>query len=210
MLQTKLYISYILQCTEWTIASSAGNVHQFTCPRCVTYLFHLHREPLIVSRWSQVISQPLHNVAKLLPPRGCLCNSPARPSLLPSLPSPCRDGAGAVNNGGVKSKFCHSCGTRYPVDSAKFCCECGIRRMCLWRRASSIAGTGNKLLFKGGKKKQINIKRCANGGATAKLRSCAIIWVMSSVYRQEPECGRFFLFVGLRMSTFILTQNNLK
>lgn len=39
-------------------------------------------------------------------------------------------GVDAVNNGGVKSKFCHSCGTRYPVESAKFCCECGIRRMC--------------------------------------------------------------------------------
>uniref|UniRef100_A0A8C5GZF6 Zinc finger C2HC domain-containing protein 1A n=1 Tax=Gouania willdenowi TaxID=441366 RepID=A0A8C5GZF6_GOUWI len=39
-----------------------------------------------------------------------------------------------LNNGNVVndvSKFCHSCGTRYPVESAKFCCECGMRRMCM-------------------------------------------------------------------------------
>ncbi|XP_038142734.1 zinc finger C2HC domain-containing protein 1A isoform X2 [Cyprinodon tularosa] len=34
-------------------------------------------------------------------------------------------------NGGLKSKFCHACGTQYPVESAKFCCECGVRRMCI-------------------------------------------------------------------------------
>uniref|UniRef100_A0A1A7Y482 Zinc finger C2HC domain-containing protein 1A n=1 Tax=Iconisemion striatum TaxID=60296 RepID=A0A1A7Y482_9TELE len=36
-----------------------------------------------------------------------------------------------VGNGGTKSKFCHACGTKYPVLSAKFCCECGVRRMCI-------------------------------------------------------------------------------
>ncbi|XP_014329495.1 zinc finger C2HC domain-containing protein 1A [Xiphophorus maculatus] len=36
-----------------------------------------------------------------------------------------------VGNGGMKSKFCHACGAKYPVDSANFCCECGIRRMCI-------------------------------------------------------------------------------
>ncbi|XP_070709357.1 zinc finger C2HC domain-containing protein 1A isoform X2 [Pempheris klunzingeri] len=36
-----------------------------------------------------------------------------------------------VGNGGMKSKFCHACGTKYPVESAKFCCECGVRRMCI-------------------------------------------------------------------------------
>ncbi|XP_034717999.1 zinc finger C2HC domain-containing protein 1A [Etheostoma cragini] len=41
------------------------------------------------------------------------------------------DGGDEVNNGGMKSKFCHACGTKYPVESAKFCCECGIRRMCI-------------------------------------------------------------------------------
>uniref|UniRef100_A0A8D3BC27 Zinc finger C2HC domain-containing protein 1A n=1 Tax=Scophthalmus maximus TaxID=52904 RepID=A0A8D3BC27_SCOMX len=41
------------------------------------------------------------------------------------------DGGNEVNNGGVKSKFCHDCGTKYPVESAKFCCECGVRRMCV-------------------------------------------------------------------------------
>ncbi|KAM4718981.1 zinc finger C2HC domain-containing protein 1A isoform 2-T2 [Anableps anableps] len=36
-----------------------------------------------------------------------------------------------AGNSGTKSKFCHDCGTKYPVDSAKFCCECGVRRMCI-------------------------------------------------------------------------------
>lgn len=29
------------------------------------------------------------------------------------------------------ANFCHDCGTKYPVTSAKFCCECGIRRMAI-------------------------------------------------------------------------------
>ncbi|XP_077480950.1 zinc finger C2HC domain-containing protein 1A isoform X1 [Stigmatopora argus] len=41
------------------------------------------------------------------------------------------DGNNDVGNGEIKSKFCHSCGTRYPIESAKFCCECGIRRLCV-------------------------------------------------------------------------------
>ncbi|KAM9331885.1 zinc finger C2HC domain-containing protein 1A [Pholidichthys leucotaenia] len=41
------------------------------------------------------------------------------------------DGGNEVGNGGVKSKFCHACGTKYPVESARFCCECGVRRMCI-------------------------------------------------------------------------------
>ncbi|KAL6097997.1 zc2hc1a [Pungitius sinensis] len=36
-----------------------------------------------------------------------------------------------VGNGGMKSKFCHACGTKYPVESAKFCCECGVKKMCI-------------------------------------------------------------------------------
>ncbi|XP_013148213.1 PREDICTED: dentin sialophosphoprotein isoform X3 [Papilio polytes] len=27
------------------------------------------------------------------------------------------------------SRFCHECGSRFPVDSAKFCIECGVRRL---------------------------------------------------------------------------------
>ncbi|KAJ7376829.1 Zinc finger C2HC domain-containing protein 1A, partial [Desmophyllum pertusum] len=27
------------------------------------------------------------------------------------------------------SKYCHECGTKYPVDNAKFCCECGMKRL---------------------------------------------------------------------------------
>uniref|UniRef100_UPI0037E8F0BF zinc finger C2HC domain-containing protein 1A n=1 Tax=Semicossyphus pulcher TaxID=241346 RepID=UPI0037E8F0BF len=41
------------------------------------------------------------------------------------------DDSNDVGNGGMKSKFCHACGTKYPVESAKFCCECGVRRMCI-------------------------------------------------------------------------------
>ncbi|XP_060950016.1 zinc finger C2HC domain-containing protein 1A [Limanda limanda] len=41
------------------------------------------------------------------------------------------DGGNEIDNNEMKSKFCHSCGSRYPVESAKFCCECGLRRMCL-------------------------------------------------------------------------------
>ncbi|XP_041817021.1 zinc finger C2HC domain-containing protein 1A isoform X2 [Chelmon rostratus] len=41
------------------------------------------------------------------------------------------DGMNEVGNGGMKSRFCHACGTKYPVESAKFCCECGVRRMCI-------------------------------------------------------------------------------
>ncbi|XP_069368945.1 zinc finger C2HC domain-containing protein 1A isoform X2 [Paralichthys olivaceus] len=41
------------------------------------------------------------------------------------------DDGNEVDNSGLKSKFCHACGTKYPVESAKFCCECGIRRMCI-------------------------------------------------------------------------------
>ncbi|XP_029955552.1 zinc finger C2HC domain-containing protein 1A isoform X2 [Salarias fasciatus] len=41
------------------------------------------------------------------------------------------DGRSDVGNGETKSKFCHACGTKFPVESAKFCCECGVRRMCI-------------------------------------------------------------------------------
>ncbi|XP_022104535.1 zinc finger C2HC domain-containing protein 1A-like isoform X2 [Acanthaster planci] len=34
-------------------------------------------------------------------------------------------------NGRRASKFCHECGTQYPVAQAKFCCECGTRRAFL-------------------------------------------------------------------------------
>lgn len=39
------------------------------------------------------------------------------------------DGGNDLGNGGMKSKFCHDCGAKYPIESAKFCCECGVRRM---------------------------------------------------------------------------------
>ncbi|XP_065652330.1 zinc finger C2HC domain-containing protein 1B isoform X6 [Hydra vulgaris] len=37
-----------------------------------------------------------------------------------------------VNSGRRKvASFCHDCGAKYPVPAAKFCCECGVRRMAL-------------------------------------------------------------------------------
>ncbi|XP_077410900.1 zinc finger C2HC domain-containing protein 1A isoform X2 [Vanacampus margaritifer] len=41
------------------------------------------------------------------------------------------DGSNDVGNGEIKNKFCHSCGSMYPIKSAKFCCECGMRRLCI-------------------------------------------------------------------------------
>ena len=29
------------------------------------------------------------------------------------------------------SKFCHECGSKYPVTQARFCCECGTKRMAI-------------------------------------------------------------------------------
>ena len=29
------------------------------------------------------------------------------------------------------SKFCHECGSHYPVPNAKFCCECGVKRITI-------------------------------------------------------------------------------
>ena len=39
-----------------------------------------------------------------------------------------------ISNSKVKSaasKFCHECGSKYPVTQAKFCCECGTKRMAI-------------------------------------------------------------------------------
>ncbi|XP_048728791.1 zinc finger C2HC domain-containing protein 1A-like isoform X2 [Ostrea edulis] len=35
----------------------------------------------------------------------------------------------SLGKGGAK--FCHECGTKYPLSEAKFCCECGVKRMAL-------------------------------------------------------------------------------
>lgn len=53
-----------------------------------------------------------------------------------------RDTSMSFNDGNIKSsirnspgqqlpRFCRQCGTKYPVEGAKFCCECGMRRMML-------------------------------------------------------------------------------
>lgn len=47
-------------------------------------------------------------------------------------------GGGGFSGGGGKdtfkleqSRFCHECGTQYPVAVAKFCCYCGMRRIAI-------------------------------------------------------------------------------
>ncbi|XP_070570445.1 zinc finger C2HC domain-containing protein 1A-like isoform X2 [Ptychodera flava] len=35
------------------------------------------------------------------------------------------------NSGGKPSPFCHGCGTKYPVEDARFCCSCGSKRAYL-------------------------------------------------------------------------------
>ncbi|XP_078254319.1 zinc finger C2HC domain-containing protein 1A [Rhinoraja longicauda] len=53
-----------------------------------------------------------------------------------------RDSSTSFNDGNIKSsirnspgqqlpRFCRQCGTKYPVEGAKFCCECGVRRVML-------------------------------------------------------------------------------
>lgn len=37
------------------------------------------------------------------------------------------------------TKFCHECGTKYPLDCAKFCVECGIKRLVLWPNLCCIS-----------------------------------------------------------------------
>lgn len=41
--------------------------------------------------------------------------------------------ASATNNKSnvLPSKFCHECGSMYPISHAKFCCECGMKRIVL-------------------------------------------------------------------------------
>ncbi|XP_033120817.1 zinc finger C2HC domain-containing protein 1A-like isoform X2 [Anneissia japonica] len=53
-------------------------------------------------------------------------------STLPSIPKVAGSSSSTSSrqsSGGRASRFCHECGTRYPVSNAKFCCECGMKRM---------------------------------------------------------------------------------
>ncbi|KAK2165857.1 hypothetical protein NP493_1347g00012 [Ridgeia piscesae] len=38
-------------------------------------------------------------------------------------------GSAKRTSGASPSRFCHGCGTKFPVAAAKFCCECGVRRL---------------------------------------------------------------------------------
>ncbi|XP_072175866.1 zinc finger C2HC domain-containing protein 1A-like [Diadema setosum] len=57
--------------------------------------------------------------------------TPTPPSSRPSSNSSSRRTSADVINGRKLPKFCHECGTKYPVSNAKFCCECGTRRAYL-------------------------------------------------------------------------------
>lgn len=40
-----------------------------------------------------------------------------------------RDGSSDGKRTGSLPKFCHQCGTKYPISIAKYCYECGSRRL---------------------------------------------------------------------------------
>jgi len=42
-----------------------------------------------------------------------------------------KNGGNDGGSGGVTQRFCHECGTQYPVLAAKFCCICGAQRLCV-------------------------------------------------------------------------------
>ncbi|XP_043215128.1 serine/arginine repetitive matrix protein 1-like isoform X2 [Amphibalanus amphitrite] len=43
-----------------------------------------------------------------------------------------KNGGGGGGGGGATSpRFCHECGSQYPVQAAKFCCQCGAQKLCI-------------------------------------------------------------------------------
>ncbi|GLG92454.1 Uncharacterized protein GBIM_00152 [Gryllus bimaculatus] len=54
----------------------------------------------------------------------------SNPSLSPSPPHAV-DASPVLQSAPRMSKFCHECGSKYPVSLAKFCCECGVRRLAM-------------------------------------------------------------------------------
>jgi len=49
-----------------------------------------------------------------------------RSPLLTSTPSLMLQSNSSQQSAPKMSKFCHECGSKYPVTLAKFCCECGV------------------------------------------------------------------------------------
>lgn len=37
----------------------------------------------------------------------------------------------AASQNSHAARFCHECGSKYPVLAAKFCCHCGVRRLVI-------------------------------------------------------------------------------
>ncbi|XP_014255676.1 uncharacterized protein LOC106670126 isoform X2 [Cimex lectularius] len=63
---------------------------------------------------------------------GCLSTIKLPPLKKPSSSSCLTRAAGEGDSLKTEgSRFCHECGSRYPVPMAKFCCNCGIRRIAL-------------------------------------------------------------------------------
>lgn len=97
-----------------------------------------------VSDWNIFIHRPNEN--ELFHNRSKSCNFPTATPLSRELwSSDCEgnckttsnsdDSLPPVNDVGIPEqrmpRFCYNCGTKYPVVSAKFCCECGARRFIL-------------------------------------------------------------------------------
>lgn len=49
-----------------------------------------------------------------------------------------RSAGGRTRASSGVSRFCHDCGTKYPVSAAKFCCECGVKRLVFWAGGFNI------------------------------------------------------------------------
>ncbi|XP_063244217.1 zinc finger C2HC domain-containing protein 1A-like [Bacillus rossius redtenbacheri] len=92
-----------------------------------------------LNRRSPRLSRSPEQPASSAPDTDLRCPSPSGsetslPQLCPSQVGPGRRSppqppASPQNCLAKLSKFCHECGTRYPVSIAKFCCECGVRRL---------------------------------------------------------------------------------
>ena len=42
-----------------------------------------------------------------------------------------KNGGGGGGGGSSSQRFCHECGSQYPVQAAKFCCQCGAQKLCI-------------------------------------------------------------------------------
>lgn len=59
--------------------------------------------------------------------------SPLQPQKLDGIESPSSSGSETTPPKSPQrmSRFCHECGSKYPLSCAKFCVECGVKRLVL-------------------------------------------------------------------------------